>query len=152
MRLAWFFTRLGVKERVAPRLHVRPLVAELFLTENCNLRCISCNCWRENTQQELTTDEWKSVLRQLAALRIYKANFTGGEPLIRPDAIELLGYAHGQGVQHLHLNTNGIRLDPAAVTKTCSMPAYAASTSPSTDRPGWCTTGSAAGSARSTPP
>jgi MoaA/NifB/PqqE/SkfB family radical SAM enzyme len=116
LRLAWFFTRLGVKERVAPRLHVRPLVAELFLTENCNLRCISCNCWRENTQQELTTAEWKSVLRQLAALRIYKANFTGGEPLIRPDAIELLGYAHAQGVEHLHLNTNGIRLTPS-VTK-----------------------------------
>jgi MoaA/NifB/PqqE/SkfB family radical SAM enzyme len=112
MRLAWFFTRLGVKEKAAPRLHVRPLVAELFLTENCNLRCISCNCWRENTQQELSTDEWKDVLRQLAALQIHKANFTGGEPLIRPDAIELLGYAHEQGVSHLHLNTNGIRLAP----------------------------------------
>jgi len=111
-RLGWFFTRLAVKERVAPRLHLRPLVAELFLTENCNLRCISCNCWRETTKGELSTDEWRDVLRQLAALRIYKVNFTGGEPLIRPDATLLMRYARDQGIKHMHVNTNGIRLTP----------------------------------------
>ena len=42
-RLAWFFGQLAVKEHVAPRLHVAPLVAELFVTENCNLKCVSCN-------------------------------------------------------------------------------------------------------------
>jgi MoaA/NifB/PqqE/SkfB family radical SAM enzyme len=114
-RLAWFFARLGVKEKALPSLHVRPLVSELFLTENCNLKCVSCNCWRENTKDELSTDEWKDVLRQLADLHIYKANFTGGEPLIRPDAIELMGYAYELGIRHLHLNTNGIRLTPECV-------------------------------------
>jgi MoaA/NifB/PqqE/SkfB family radical SAM enzyme len=113
VRLAWFFTKLAVKEHVKPDLHVRPLVAELFLTDNCNLRCVTCNCWRENTKRELTTREWKDVLRQLAALRIYKANFTGGEPLIRPDAVELMRYATSVGIRHLHLNTNGVKLSSA---------------------------------------
>jgi Predicted Fe-S oxidoreductases len=117
VRLAKFFAQLAVKQRVAPRLHVRPLVSELFLTENCNLRCVSCSCWLDNTKGELTTEEWKNVLRQLAELRILKANFTGGEPLIRPDAIELLAYAHEQGIRHLHLNTNGIRLTPSTLTE-----------------------------------
>jgi MoaA/NifB/PqqE/SkfB family radical SAM enzyme len=112
LRLAQFFAALAVKERVVPTLHVRPLVAELFLTENCNLRCVSCACWREKTQDELTTDEWKDVLRQLRALRIYKVNFTGGEPLIRRDAIELMGFASTLGIRHLHLNTNAILLTP----------------------------------------
>ncbi|MER5606969.1 MULTISPECIES: radical SAM protein [Micromonospora] len=111
-RLAWFFGRLAVKERIAPRLHVRPLVAELFLTDNCNLRCTSCGCWTTNTKGELSTDEWRDVLRQLVALRIHKVNFTGGEPLIRPDALALMSYAREVGVRHLHLNTNGIRLTP----------------------------------------
>jgi MoaA/NifB/PqqE/SkfB family radical SAM enzyme len=111
-RLAWFFGRLAVKERLAPRLHVRPLVAELFLTDNCNLRCTSCGCWTTNTKGELSTDEWRDVLRQLVALRIHKVNFTGGEPLIRPDAIGLMAYARDAGVRHLHLNSNGIRLTP----------------------------------------
>jgi MoaA/NifB/PqqE/SkfB family radical SAM enzyme len=117
VRLAKFFAQLAVKRRVAPRLGVRPLVSELFLTENCNLRCVSCRCWLDNTKDELSTDEWKDVLRQLAALRILKANFTGGEPLIRPDAIELMAYAYEQNIRHLHLNTNGIRLTPATLTQ-----------------------------------
>jgi MoaA/NifB/PqqE/SkfB family radical SAM enzyme len=113
LRLARFFGALAVKERLAPRLHVRPLVAELFLTENCNLRCVSCNCWRETTRGELSTGEWKDVIAQLAELRMHKLNFTGGEPLIRPDAVELIRFARDRGIRHLHLNTNGIRLTPA---------------------------------------
>ena len=111
-QLAKFFTQLGVKRWISPNIHVRPLVAELFLTENCNLRCISCACWLENTKGELTTQEWKDVIDQLVQLRIIKANFTGGEPLIRPDALEIMAYAHAAGIRHMHLNTNGIRLTP----------------------------------------
>jgi MoaA/NifB/PqqE/SkfB family radical SAM enzyme len=117
IRIAAFFTQLAVKRWLISGLHVRPLVAELFLTENCNLRCVSCSCWLDNTKGELTTDEWKDVLRQLVALKILKVNFTGGEPLIRPDAIELMAYAHELGTGHLHLNTNGIRLTPATLAR-----------------------------------
>lgn len=109
-RLAGFFAALAVKERVAPRLHVRPLVAECFLTDNCNLKCISCNCWREFTRGELSTLEWQSVLQQLADLGIHKVNFTGGEPLIRQDAVGLMRFANECGIRHMHLNTNAIRL------------------------------------------
>jgi MoaA/NifB/PqqE/SkfB family radical SAM enzyme len=114
-RLARFFLQLEIKRRIAPNLHVRPLVAELFLTDNCNLRCISCACWRDNTQGELTTQEWKGVIDQLVRLHIVKVNFTGGEPLIRPDALEIMSHAHAAGVRQMHLNTNGIRLTPAVL-------------------------------------
>ncbi len=110
-RLAAFFGRLAVKEHLAPGLHVRPLVAELFLTENCNLACISCGCWRDTTRGELSTDEWRGVIDQLAAAGILKANFTGGEPLLRRDAAALMAHARDAGIRDLHLNTNGILLD-----------------------------------------
>ena len=109
-RLAGFVTGVAVKQHLAPTWAVRPLVAELFLTENCNLRCISCGCWRETTRGELSTEEWQDVLLQLAELRIHKANFTGGEPLIRRDAVELMRFARDCGITNLHLNTNAIRL------------------------------------------
>ncbi|HLH97149.1 MAG TPA: radical SAM protein [Xanthobacteraceae bacterium] len=112
-RLCGFFARLWLKERVLPDLHVRPLVAELFLTENCNLRCVSCACWRHASEDELSTDEWKNVLCQLARLPIYKVNFTGGEPLIRSDAVELMEFARKAGIRRTHLNTNAILLTPA---------------------------------------
>jgi MoaA/NifB/PqqE/SkfB family radical SAM enzyme len=113
LRLVRFFALLAAKEHLFPRLHVRPLVAELFLTDNCNLRCVSCACWRSTTRDELSTDEWKDVLRQLARLPITKANFTGGEPLIRKDAVELMRFAREVGIARVHLNTNAILLTPA---------------------------------------
>jgi MoaA/NifB/PqqE/SkfB family radical SAM enzyme len=112
-RLGKFFAALALKEHVLPDLHVRPLVAELFLTDNCNLRCVSCSCWHDTTRNELTTEEWKDVLRQLVQLPIHKVNFTGGEPLIRRDAIELMGFAQAVGIRRTHLNTNAILLTPA---------------------------------------
>jgi MoaA/NifB/PqqE/SkfB family radical SAM enzyme len=115
LRLVRFFALLAAKEHLFPRLHVRPLVAELFLTDNCNLRCVSCACWRSITRDELSTDEWKDVLRQLARLPITKANFTGGEPLIRKDAVELMRYAREVGIARVHLNTNAILLTPAKI-------------------------------------
>ena len=113
LRRGRFFAALALKEHVMPALHVRPLVAELFLTENCNLRCVSCACWRETTRNELSTEEWKDVLRQLARLPIHKVNFTGGEPLTRRDAVDLMRFAGSLGIRHTHLNTNAILLTPA---------------------------------------
>lgn len=110
-RLVPFFVRLAAKEHVAPRLSVRPLVAELFLTDNCNLKCVSCACWRTVTRRELTGDEWRDVLDQLVAVGIVKANFTGGEPLLRRDAPDLMAHARARGIRNLHLNTNAILLD-----------------------------------------
>jgi MoaA/NifB/PqqE/SkfB family radical SAM enzyme len=111
IRLARFFALLTVKEHLAPGLPVRPLVAELFLTDNCNLKCVSCACWRTVTRGELTGHEWRSVLDQLADYGILKANFTGGEPLLRADAPALMAYAYQRGIRNLHLNTNAILLD-----------------------------------------
>jgi MoaA/NifB/PqqE/SkfB family radical SAM enzyme len=110
-RLAGFFTKLAVKEHVAPNLHVRPLVAELFLTDNCNLKCVSCACWRTTTRDELDTGEWKDVITQLARAGIIKANFTGGEPLLRRDAPDLMAHARSVGISNMHLNSNAILLD-----------------------------------------
>jgi MoaA/NifB/PqqE/SkfB family radical SAM enzyme len=116
-RLSRFFLLLAAKEHFLPKLHVKPLVAELFLTDNCNLRCISCGCWRSTTRGELSTDEWKDVLTQLADLKMVKVNFTGGEPLIRKDAVELMRFARDVGIPSRHLNTNAIRLTTDRLTE-----------------------------------
>src|SRR5689334_21135858 len=92
-KLAGFCGALAVKERVAPRLHVRPQVAECFLTDNCNLRCVSCACWRSNTKDELTARDWCDVLDQVAASPKLKVNFTGCGPLLRE--FDLVIIVHG---------------------------------------------------------
>jgi MoaA/NifB/PqqE/SkfB family radical SAM enzyme len=117
VRLGGFFVALAVKEHLKPDLHVQPLVAELFLTDNCNLRCVSCACWRTQTAEELSTEEWKDVLDQLAGLRLHKVNFTGGEPLLRRDAVEIMEYANSVGFHRIHLNTNAILLRPKMIER-----------------------------------
>lgn len=110
--LARFAGGVVIKKYVAPGLHVRPRAAELFLTDNCNLRCVSCACWREHTRDELTSDEWRGVIDQLAEAGIVKINFTGGEALLRRDLVDLIAHARHRGVVDLHLNSNGLLLDP----------------------------------------
>ncbi|MCB0976970.1 MAG: radical SAM protein [Acidimicrobiales bacterium] len=117
VRLIRFLALLAVKEHVMPDLHVRPLVAELFLTDNCNLNCVSCNCWRTHTRDELSLAEWRSVIDQLADLGFVKLNFTGGEALIRRDACDVISHARSRGFRDLHLNTNGIVLDESRLAE-----------------------------------
>lgn len=119
-QLTRFVGQLMVKRHVAPRLHVRPLVAELFLTDNCNLKCISCSCWRDHTRNELTRNEWYGVLDQLWELGFVKLNFTGGEALVRRDAVDVIAHARELGFQDLHLNTNGLLLDRQRLAEVIS--------------------------------
>jgi MoaA/NifB/PqqE/SkfB family radical SAM enzyme len=72
---------------------------------------VSCNCWRTTTRDELSTQEWFDVIDQLGAAGIIKANFTGGEPLLRADTPLLMRRAVAAGITDLHLNTNAILLD-----------------------------------------
>ena len=65
-----------------------PLVVGIELTEQCNLRCIHC-CIRADgnrpRHQELTTAQWRRVLREMREARVIYILLTGGEPLRRSD-------------------------------------------------------------------
>src|SRR5436305_3002273 len=59
---------------------------------------------------ELTTEEWKRVIREAAALGVLQIGFSGGEPLARRDLAELIGAAHETKL-YTNLITSGIGLD-----------------------------------------
>ena len=65
---------------------------------------------------ELPTAEFKAILKSLAAGRPPMVVFSGGEPLMRPDLPELLGFARECGIPFA-IATNGALVD-AAMTKT----------------------------------
>ena len=77
-------------------------------TRTCNLRCR--HCYMESDGQkyagELTTEEAKRFIDDLAEFRVPVLLFSGGEPLIRPDFFELAEYARDKGVRPT-LSTNG---------------------------------------------
>jgi pyrroloquinoline quinone biosynthesis protein E len=59
---------------------------------------------------ELTTDEWKRVIRHAAKLGVLQIGFSGGEPLARRDLAELVRAAR-EAKLYTNLITSGIGLD-----------------------------------------
>lgn len=91
----------------------------ISLTDKCNLRCTYCMPaegvpWLAK-QNLLTTDEIVRVAGVLARLGIVEVRLTGGEPLLRPDLVDVVRrMAAIEGVDgrlQVSLTTNGIRLD-----------------------------------------
>ena len=62
------------------------------------------------SNSELTTEEWKRVIRDAAALGVLQIGFSGGEPLARRDLVELIRAAR-EAKLYTNLITSGIGLD-----------------------------------------
>jgi MoaA/NifB/PqqE/SkfB family radical SAM enzyme len=61
------------------------------VTSRCNLRCQGCyaNAHHRGSGLELTTSEWRRVLTEAEELGVSVVVMAGGEPLTRPDLLEL---------------------------------------------------------------
>jgi len=79
-------------------------------TYRCNLDCIHCYCkGSEKLEEELTTDEAKDILDQIHKEGCLEITFTGGEPLIREDFLDIYLYAKRKGFI-IDIFTNGLLL------------------------------------------
>jgi PqqA peptide cyclase len=89
-----------------------PLALIAELTHRCPLHCVYCSNPLELTARstELSTETWSSVFQQAAALGVLQADFTGGEPLARPDIPDLIKSARAAGL-YVNLITSGLPLD-----------------------------------------
>lgn len=81
-----------------------PSLAVLELTYLCNHRCRYCSCpWEYGDDfprlPEMDTGEWKTLLDKLCGLGVSSFGFTGGEPLLRKDCLELVAYARNRDVE-----------------------------------------------------
>ncbi len=78
------------------------------VTKKCNLRCIHCYAHADSagTDDELSTEEGKKLIDDLAGFGSPVILFSGGEPLMRPDLIELAAYAVEKGMRAV-ISTNG---------------------------------------------
>ncbi len=77
-------------------------------TRTCNLKCRHCYMDSDNKkyQNELSTEEAKKFIDDLAEFKVPVLLFSGGEPLIRPDFFELAAYAMEKGIRPT-ISTNG---------------------------------------------
>ena len=102
----------------------RPYALLAEITYRCPLHCPYCSnpvaaslCEAPRRPQgdgysngELTTEEWKRVIREAAALGVLQIGFSGGEPLARRDLAELIRAARETNL-YTNLITSAIGLD-----------------------------------------
>lgn len=76
---------------------------------NCNQQCVHCYAagQAQAEEEELTTAQWKKILKKLRKIGVTQVTFTGGEPTMRDDLFELIDEAKWFVSR---LNTNGIKL------------------------------------------
>jgi radical SAM protein with 4Fe4S-binding SPASM domain len=85
-----------------------PYRMDLALTYRCNINCSHCYNQRRESA-ELNTGDWKKIIKTLWDKGIPHVDFTGGEPTLREDLLELIAYAEDIGMI-TGLLTNGVRL------------------------------------------
>jgi cyclic pyranopterin phosphate synthase len=91
----------------------------ISVTDRCNLRCTYCMPeaglpWIPNADV-LTFDEIEHIARAAAGAGVRSIRLTGGEPLVRPNLVDLVRrLAAIDGIDDIALSTNGILLADAA--------------------------------------
>ena len=109
------------------------------VTRKCNLRCIHCYISAspspatatsvsaagksgtaaeagKEVEEELSTEEAKVFIEDLAAMRIPLLMFTGGEPLVRKDFFEIAEYANALRLKTA-LSTNGTLISESVASR-----------------------------------
>src|SRR2546421_10717210 len=89
-----------------------PLALIAELTHRCPLHCVYCSNPLElqSRTNELTTECWSRVFKEAAEAGVLQADLTGGEPLARPDLVDLVRAARSAGL-YVNLITSGLPLD-----------------------------------------
>jgi radical SAM protein with 4Fe4S-binding SPASM domain len=99
----------------------RPVVV-WAVTRACNLKCVHCyaNADASAAPNELSFEEGCRLLDELKAFGVPAVLFSGGEPLVRPDTLELIAYARQIGLP-CTLSTNGLLIDETVADRLAEL-------------------------------
>ena len=104
-------------------LYREPRLRHLFLelTLQCNERFFHCgsSCTPMRAEDQLSLAEYRAILEQVKEdfdLTKLQLCITGGEPLLRPDFFEILGYAHALGFRW-GMTSNAILITPGVARR-----------------------------------
>ncbi len=93
--------RLGVARATNRAL---PFSITFILTHRCNFRCEYCDI-PDAADGEMSTDEYRRAIDELCDVGLARASFSGGEALLRRDAIDIIAHARDRRLT-TSLNTN----------------------------------------------
>lgn len=93
-----------------------PFYALIELTHRCNLGCCHCYLPTNRSTDELSADQFKDILDQLADAGTLFITFSGGEVFLRNDFFKMATYARKKHFA-IRIFTNGTLIDEKVVDK-----------------------------------
>jgi radical SAM protein with 4Fe4S-binding SPASM domain len=115
-----------------PKLWTAPPRMDLALTYSCNNNCYFCYTGGPRRVKEMSTADWKKAITKLWDSGIPQIVFTGGEPTLREDLVELIGHSkefvtglvtNGRKLASLAKALNRAELDYVQVSLESHIPA-----------------------------
>jgi len=82
-----------------------PLIVVFRITNKCDLKCSYCNLWNQKVK-EIDKETVFSIIDQICKENMFIC-LSGGEPLLREDIDDILGYLVNKKKVFVNLNSNG---------------------------------------------
>lgn len=96
------------------------LELEVRLDWRCNAKCKFCGVWKYSREDMLSVDRWRTIFAELADFGLAHVLFTGGEPLLYPNFLDIIQGVDDLGVQTAII-TNGSLLDERRVRRLSAL-------------------------------
>ena len=94
-----------------------PICLTWEVTYGCNLACAHClSSSGKRDPRELSTQECRHLIDELARMQVFYVNVGGGEPLVRRDFLDLVDHAVERKVG-VKFSTNGALITPEAARR-----------------------------------
>jgi MoaA/NifB/PqqE/SkfB family radical SAM enzyme len=102
--------------------HIRPTIAAIYITKQCNSLCTMCDFWKnEPDPRELSSEQWGVVFSRLKAFGV---DFVGvnasGEMFTRRDVFDILGHLRALGMS-FGVNSNGTLFTPTKARRLAEL-------------------------------
>jgi MoaA/NifB/PqqE/SkfB family radical SAM enzyme len=90
-----------------------PFRVKVAVTDRCDFHCPTCSKWKgARLGEELSAEQWKAVFHRLRGLPLMnEMTIGGGEPFARPDILDILRSAKGEGFYTVVIS-NGRNITP----------------------------------------
>lgn len=101
----------------------RPLNAQIDITYRCNIKCRHCFVVPEDPARELSFQEITTIIDDIHSSGILWLCFSGGEPFLREDFLDIYAYARNKGFL-ISIFTNGTLITPPIADHLAKFPPY----------------------------
>lgn len=107
------------------RAFIKPDYVGILLTKRCNLKCVMCDIrkYPTNIEEELTLQEIKKIIDDVALWKVHTLTLSGGEPFLRKDFFDIADYAIRK-IRDTAINTNLTCINEELAIKLTELPKY----------------------------